>query len=70
MFLTSDELYALTDLRQKAKQAEWLRARAWPFELSASGRPKVLREYATKRLGGTHDSAPAAVITPNFEVLL
>lgn len=68
MFLDDDQLVELTGYRQKVKQVEWLRARAWPFELSASGRPKVLLSYMNKRLGGATESAPA-VATPRFDAL-
>jgi hypothetical protein len=56
MFLTPEELEALTGYGQKAKQAAWLRDRRYPFELGADGRPRVLRSYVEKRLGDSTQS--------------
>jgi len=55
MFLTTDELEDLTGYKRRSSQREWLRARAYPFELDAWGRPKVLRSHVEQRLGGTID---------------
>ena len=43
MFLTTAELRDLTDRQHADAQIAWLRARGWPFEVSAEGRPKVAR---------------------------
>jgi hypothetical protein len=52
MFLCDLELEELTGYRLHRRQARWLRDRGWPFEISAGGRPSVLREAVIARLGG------------------
>lgn len=66
MFLTAIELAELTGYKRGSAQAEWLRERAWIFEMSASGRPMVLRKYAEARMGAT-DATPVA--TPDFSAI-
>jgi hypothetical protein len=54
-FLSPAELVQITGLTQHAAQIRWLRdpARAWKFEISATGRPVVLRaEMERHMLGG------------------
>ncbi len=53
MLLTPAQLAQLTDRKRSAGQIRWLRAHGYPFELGASGRPKVLESVALARLGGT-----------------
>jgi len=61
MFLCDLELEELTGYRLHRRQARWLRDRGWPFEVSAGGRPSVLREAVVARLGGsTTKSEPEA----------
>lgn len=43
MFLTPDELYALTGKRQKGKQIDFLRGQAIQFYVNSSGHPVVPR---------------------------
>lgn len=64
MFLTPEELYALTDYQAPAWQIKWLQARGWKYELGASGRPKVSRTYAQQRMG-----AYVAEVQPDFSFL-
>lgn len=52
MFLTTPELRELTGYAHRAKQAEWLKANQWPFEISATGRVLVLRDYMLSRMSG------------------
>lgn len=61
MFLNDDELYDLTEYKPSRpdKQIEFLREHGYPFEISSKGRPKVLRSYVEKRLGGTVGPSPA-----------
>jgi len=49
MFLTIDEIIALTDRKQPSRQIEWLRQNGYPFEVGATGRPKVLRIIVEQR---------------------
>jgi hypothetical protein len=51
MCLTPAELADLTGLSRKSGQAAWLAARGYPFELSESGHPKVLRAFVERKLG-------------------
>lgn len=50
MFLSREELYELTDLKMPFAQCKWLTKHGYPFDISASGRPKVLRSYVEARL--------------------
>lgn len=56
-FLSTVELKELTGFCQKAKQAAWLRAGKWPFEVSGDGRILVLRAYYLDRLNGRQEAA-------------
>lgn len=51
MLLSDTEIAALTDRTYAKHQIAWLKANAWQFEVSAQGRPKVLRSYAEQRMG-------------------
>ena len=53
MFLTPDEISDLTGYQPQSvsHQCKWLDRHGFPFELSAAGRPKVLRAYVERRLG-------------------
>lgn len=68
-FLLPEELIELTGCRIKGGQIEWLRSRGWIFELSASGKPVVLRHHLERRLGGT-ESAPQGTDQPNWAAML
>lgn len=54
-FLSRAELKDLTGFCHKGKQADWLRAGKWPFEISGDGRILVLRSYYLDRLNGRQD---------------
>ncbi len=66
MFLTPDELSDLTGYVIPAYQARWLNRSGYPFELSASGRPKVLRAYVERRLGLSDVKGVQSVSEPDF----
>lgn len=68
MFLSQDELRELTDLKVPKAQMRWLTRYAYPFEIAASGKPKVLREYVMQKLMTISISA---IITnePNFDAI-
>lgn len=51
LFLTSDELRELTGYQIGHYQARWLDAHGYPFDLTISGKPRVLRSFIEKRLG-------------------
>lgn len=50
-FLSEEELVELTECSQAAAQMRWLSGRGWPFEVSAKGRPRVLRLVMEKKMG-------------------
>jgi hypothetical protein len=52
MFLTKDEMAALTGYERPAVQSRWLRENSFPFILGGDGHPKVLRQVVISRLGG------------------
>ena len=67
IFLTSDELEALTGFKTPARQVEWLRRKGWRFEINGNRRPIVARKYTEKRLGC---GAPEeSAYRPNFAAL-
>jgi hypothetical protein len=64
-YLRKDELVELTDRQLPGKQIEWLRSNGWKFAVSASGHPKVAREYHDYRLG-TVEIEPDESQEPDF----
>jgi hypothetical protein len=50
VFLSSDELVALTGRTKSSFQIEFLRKRGYPFEVNAKRQPVVLREHVMQRL--------------------
>ena len=50
MFLTSDNLVELTDCKRRSGQIRWLSERGYRFEVSTTGRPKVLKEEIRARM--------------------
>ena len=68
MFLSQDELRELTDLKVPKAQMRWLHRYAYPFEIAASGKPKVLREYVMKKLMAISLSA-IPTNEPNFDAI-
>lgn len=67
IFLTQDELRELTDLKIPAAQIRWLVKHAYPFEISAIGKPKVLRSLVIERLNKT--PSPTKSNQPNFDAI-
>lgn len=53
MFLTTDDLFRLTGRKRKDHQKDWLVLHGYKFELTADGRPVVLRAMVEARLGGS-----------------
>jgi hypothetical protein len=53
MFLTPEQIEALTDAKRKDRQIQWLMDNGVRFVLSSAGRPKVLQfEIERVMLGG------------------
>jgi hypothetical protein len=52
MFLSDAELEALTGYARPRWQKVWLRQNGYPHEIDGQGRPRVLREFVQRRLGG------------------
>lgn len=67
MFLTQTDMKGLTGSGVVSEQIEWLQDRGWIYELSRSGRPVVLREYAERKLGLTRTKTRKR--GPNFATL-
>lgn len=65
MFLTQTELAQLTGRSRKDKQRQWLMARGFNFEVTADGRPVVLRSVVEGRMG----AAIARRGEPNWRAL-
>lgn len=72
LFLTDDELKALTHAVRSPTQIEWLRNNRWLFEISRTGKPRVARAYLERRMVGgeqVHEIAPAEPPAHNFAAL-
>ncbi len=52
MFLEPEKLVELTDCKRRSDQIRWLRNRGYRFEVSATGRPKVLIDEVRNKLLG------------------
>lgn len=63
-FLEEPELVAMTGAKAPKKQIEWLAARGWVYEVSASNRPVVGRIYMRLKLSGVNPSAETASAEP------
>lgn len=50
MFLTPDDLKALTGYEHSRRQIGWLKAHGWRFEQSRTGRPVVLTKHAEEMM--------------------
>lgn len=53
LFLTPEQLHEVTDLVQHKAQIRWLSARGWKFEVSSTGRPRVLLAEMERHMLGT-----------------
>lgn len=51
MFLTAEQVQELTGYKVGHYQAQWLKEHGYPYELTISGKPRVLRAFVEKRLG-------------------
>lgn len=67
LFLSADELKELTDLKIAKAQMRWLEKHAYPFEISAAGKPKVLRSLVLERLKSF--TTPTQSNEPNFDAI-
>ncbi len=67
LFLSAEELKSLTDRKVAKSQINWLKKQAYPFEISAAGRPKVLRSLVIDRLSNTYQSTNPN--EPNFDAI-
>ncbi len=67
MFLSREELQELTDLKAAHAQCRWLNEHGYPFDRSASGKPKVLKSFVEYRLGQQHQFSNNEV--PDFAAL-
>lgn len=52
MFLSKEEIIDLTGCKQGHKQIKWLSQHAYKFEVSAIGKPIVLKSHIEERLSG------------------
>lgn len=68
LFLCESELIELTGYKRLSDQIRWLQSGEWRFELSAIGRPVVLRSYLERRMGGGTERFDHSR-SPNFAAL-
>ena len=67
LFLSADELRELTDLKIAKAQIRWLDKNKYPYEISAAGKPKVLRSLLIDRLQNVSTFSPKT--EPNFDAI-
>lgn len=67
LFLSSEELKDLTDLKIAKAQIRWLDKNNYPYEISASGKPKVLRSFLFSRFQTISSSSQTT--EPNFDAI-
>jgi hypothetical protein len=57
---TPSELASIIGTTRKKSQVEWLAARNWRFDIDVNGRPVVLREFVSSKLGAVTKSIAQA----------
>lgn len=67
IFLSQDEIKELTDLKIPKAQIRWLTKHAFPFEISAAGKPKVLRSVVIQRM--TNKIQLSNQSEPNYDAI-
>ena len=67
LFLSAEELKNLTDRKVAKAQINWLKKQSYPFEISASGKPKVLRSLVIDRLSKTNQHTYSN--EPNYDAI-
>ena len=67
IFLSFEEIAALTGFKLPTYQAKWLRTKGWRFEINANRRPIIARKYAEKMLGCGEQEFES--YRPNFAAL-
>jgi hypothetical protein len=58
MFLSEEDLRALTGATTRQKQRKWLTEHNYPFEINAAGYHIVLKSLVEQRLGGQIEFSP------------
>ena len=67
MFLSTEDLEALTGYRKPALQRRWLVANGYRFDVRADGRPALLRsQVEARQLSAPHVASRAE---PNWDAL-
>lgn len=66
MFLTDAELTELTGYKRPADQRRWLTEHAWIFEISRTGRPRVLSSYVENKMSGIETKRQPVLRTANI----
>ena len=68
LFLTAADIQDLTGYQRAHDQIRWLRQRTFVFELGADGKPRILRSYVERRMGGAVESPPAPKREPRLRL--
>lgn len=58
MFLTEEELQALSGKQKPCAQIRWMKRECIPHIVGGDGKPKVLRDLVVARLGGNTQTRP------------
>jgi len=67
LFLSSEELRDLTDLKIPKAQMKWLDKNNFPYVVSAAGKPKVLRSFLITRF--QESNLATQNNEPNFDAI-
>lgn len=68
MFLDDENLHALTGIKRRKMQIQWLQDNGIPFLVAYSGRPVVLIKYIENILL-PEEKATSQSANPNFDLL-
>jgi hypothetical protein len=69
MFLSPEDLANLTDTKRVARQIEWLTNRGYKFDISITGRPKVLVKELESRLLSNKKAPQKQRPAPRLDIL-
>jgi len=68
MFLSTNDLQALTNYKYAAKQINWLNDHGYKYDIAGDGKPRVLKEYIEEILGASKTKRYRSN-KPNLEAL-
>lgn len=70
LILSEDEVISLTDYKKPKAQCRQLQRMGIAFELGRTGKPKVLRDAVSRRLGGGNNRSTSKINTQALSRLI